>query len=837
MRTSPNVDGGRRGHVAIAALAAGGAALLAAAALATYDASLAKAHAVREAVPPSPERAPSALRYLPSSSQIGTLPEPLMTARRAALRAGFAQDEAPLDAFDRLRSVPGHDEEARSLLSQFWERKAMLADDPVRRVLYVLQARIVDDDDGNRLAVASAMAALGPLRRARHVAEGTVLSADDRTLVLQGSGWLHVLNLDAGTSFDLSDSDAGKALVDGRRLLTWDDATARMWDLDAAPTAPVASFKLLPGETPLSFAAPSGQASAGACAVTSEGRVWRADGGAGPVTVARGRWAAGSMTPTCDRLVLQGARTASYRRRGGAWMAEPVSTSARPAKGSPFAKPEEVQVEACAARAPRCVLRDPAGVRSVWDFGSSPPRRLYEGVDCEAKRFSPDGTRLMCRASQDRITLYSEDEAGKWNQADLLLPPLTGVFLQDDASIVGTVPSKDPAATDRADVLFFAPTECWAPPPVERAWASIRMFPNGVGALFTFKPAAQGAPGYSSFLEFDSKGESLAAASSAWFGERNDEQLFEHDATDSAGEKTYELAGAPFDPAGGLGPLERVPAVQIDDAFFVESPAPSVIFELAYTNASPDAPASPLRAVARWDLRAKRFCGPAVPGALNGVSPTGDAIAVQGRIYKVGPCTPEGGFESTDATGVVAVGPGAMRWIAREGESLRLHGPQREPSPVPSAGPRGDKPGEAQIEFSRDGDRFFVRTARTLCDWVIRDDGALDLDGCRWSTAGWASDASWARADKGRETVMVFDRTAEGAAIREFFGGQESIGAAETGGSVACGAIPRPEEPPLAVLQQWQERLGHRFKEQATTPQDAREMSSSEIAPADAPGR
>jgi len=793
MRTSPNVDGEPRGRVAIAALAAVGAALLAAAALATYDASLAKGHAVREAVPPSPERAPSALRYLPGSSQIGTLPEPLMAARRAALRAGFAQDEAPIDAFDRLRSVPGHDEEARALLAQFWERKAMLTDDPVRRVLYVLQARIVDDDDGNRRAVASAMAALGPLRRARHVAEGTVLSADDRTLVVQGSGWLHVVNLDAGTSFDLSDSDAGKALVDGRRLLTWGDSTARIWDLDAAPAATVASFKLLPGETPLSFAAPSGQASAGACAVTSEGRVWRADGGAGPVTVARGRWAAGSITPTCDRLVLQGARIASYRRRGGAWMAEPVSASAKLAKGSP------------------------------------------EGVDCEATRFSPDGTRLMCRASQDRITLYSEDEAGKWNRADLLLPPLTGVFLQDDASIVGTVPWKDPAATDRADVLFFAPTECRAPPVIERAWASIRMFPNGVGALFTFKPTAQGAPGYSAFLGFDSKGESLAAASSAWFGARNDEQLLEHDAIDSAGEKTYELAGAPFDPARGLGLLERVSAVQIDDAFFVESPAPSVIVELAYKNASLDAPASPLRAVARWDLRAKRFCGPALPGALDGVSPTGDAIAVEGRIYKVGPCTPDGGFEPTDATGVVAVAPGAMRWIARDGESLRLHGPQREPSPVavPSAGPRGDKPGKAQIEFSRGGDRFFVRTARTLCDWVIRDDGTLDLDGCRWSTAGWASDASWARADKGGETVVVFDRTAEGAAIREFFGGRESVGAAESGGSVACRAIPRPEEPPLAVLQQWQERLGHRFKEQATTLQDAREMASSEIVPAE----
>jgi hypothetical protein len=282
-----------------------------------------------------------------------------------------------------------------------------------------------------------------------------------------------------------------------------------------------------------------------------------------------------------------------------------------------------------------------------------------------------------------------------------------------------------------------------------------------------------------------------------------------------------------------------VSAVQIDDAFFVESPAPSVIFALAYTNASPDAPASPLRAVARWDLRAKRFCGPALAGALDGVSPTGDAIAVEGRIDKVGPCTPEGGFEPTDATGVVAVGPGALRWIARDGESLRLHGPQREPSlvPVPSAGPRGDKPGEAQIEFSRNGDRFFVRTARTLCDWVIRDDGTLDLDGCRWSTAGWASDASWARADKGGGAVVVFDRTAEGAAIREFFGGRESVGAAETGGSVACRAIPRPEEPPLAVLQQWQERLGHRFKEQATTLQDAREMASPEIVAADAPGR
>ncbi len=129
----------RTNRVQMAALATLGLALLVAAALGTYQASLAKAHAVRDAVP---EGAPSAVQYLPgSSAQIGTLREPLMSARRSALRAGFDGEDAPIDAFDRLRSVPGHDDEARRLLAQFWDRKAMLSDDPLSRVLYALQAR------------------------------------------------------------------------------------------------------------------------------------------------------------------------------------------------------------------------------------------------------------------------------------------------------------------------------------------------------------------------------------------------------------------------------------------------------------------------------------------------------------------------------------------------------------------------------------------------------------------------------------------------------------------------------------------------------------------------
>ena len=89
---------------------------------------------------------------------------------------------------------------------------------------------------------------------------------------------------------------------------------------------------------------------------------------------------------------------------------------------------------------------------------------------------------------------------------------------------------------------------------------------------------------------------------------------------------------------------------------------------------------------------------------------------------------------------------------------------------VPSAA----KGSERQVAFSPNGGQFLVKTARSLCHWVIRDDGTLDLDGCRWSTGGWASDAAWAATDRSGGTVVVFDRTAEGAALREFFGDHEA---------------------------------------------------------------
>ena len=182
----------RTNRVQVAARATLGLALLVAAGLGTYQASLAKARAVRDVVP---EGAPSAEQYLPgAAAQIGTLREPLMAARRSALRAGFEGEDAPIDAFDRLRSVPGHDDEARRLLAQFWDRKAALSDDPVSRALYALQARVVDDDDSRRRTAESAIAALGPLRRARHVAEGSILSSTRESLVLRGSGWWHVAN-------------------------------------------------------------------------------------------------------------------------------------------------------------------------------------------------------------------------------------------------------------------------------------------------------------------------------------------------------------------------------------------------------------------------------------------------------------------------------------------------------------------------------------------------------------------------------------------------------------------------------------------------------------------
>jgi hypothetical protein len=815
MRASPKAEDKTR-RIGIAAVATIGAALLAASVLGTYQASLARGHAARDVVS---EGAPGAVQYLPgSTSQIGTIREPLTAARRDALRAGFDAEDAPIDAFDRLRSA-GHDDEARSLLAQFWERKAMLVDSPLLRVLYALQARVVDDDDSRRRTAASAMAALGPLRRARHVAEGTILGADPRTLVLQGSGWIHIVNQESGASFDL-DSAGGSALVDGNQMLTWSDGVAGIWDLDSLPRTPRASFKLLPDETPLSFSG----ASSGGCVVTSNGRVWRATDGAAPTSVARRRWFAGSINETCDRLLLRGDGIAAYRRRGSVWTSESTKVAGAAPTG-----PRGDRVEACAAQAPRCVLRDAAGAGEVWDFASSRPRRLYAGIGCEAQRFSPDGTRLMCRASQDGVTLYGEDEAGSWTRTDVVLPAMSSTFVQDDGTICGSAHWRDPASIDRSDVLLLAPKPCWAPPAVERAWTSIRMLPTGSGAVFTYRGEGPSAPGYTELYGFDSGGESLEAASNAWFGERADQRLLEYDTTHSGGERSYELGGMPFDAASALGDDGPVFSVRIDEAFFVESPMPSLIFELGYMSGSPSAPGPSLQKVARWDLGGKHFCGPPVPGAIGGVAPTGDAVVIDGRIEKVTACSPDRGFEPTGVTGVVAVGPGAARWIVRDGDSLKLHSAQGEApiSPSPEKG--------TQIVFSPNGDRFLVKTARSLCNWLIREDGTTDLDGCRWSTAGWASDAAWAAADKNGETVAVFDRTADGAALRQFFGSHDAEAPAARGGDLACDALPAPSDPPLTVLRRWEERLGHRFRDQPSTAQDAREMGPSEVIPADTP--
>jgi hypothetical protein len=818
MRPSTKTDAERVSRIQIAALAALGVALLAAAVLGTYQASIARARAARELVP---EGAPSVGPYLPGASgQIGTLQTPLMAARRAALRAGFEQDEAPIDAFDRLRSIPGHDEEARSLLAQFWDRKAMLADNPVDRVLYSLQARVVDDDDRRRLSADSAVAALGPLRMARHVAEGAILSSDARALVVQGSGWVRVFDPETDTSFDLPEANAGSTLVDDHRLVTWGYDIARIWDLDAAAHAPVSSVKLRAGEVPLSFS--------GECVLTSDGRVWRV-GEAEPLTVARGQWLAGSINPTCDRVVLRGAidgeGIASFRRRGKTWAGGTVRTMGRGARGSPI---RFGRVEACAAHSPRCVLQDGTGAVAVWDLGPTPPRKLDGILDCEATRFSPDGTQLMCRESQNGVPFYGQDAAGRWNRTEVMLPALSGAFLQDDGAIVASVPSKNATAIDRSDILFLAAQPCPAPAAAERSWGSIRMLPNGVGAVFGFPPTGQGASGNTEFFGFDSKGESFASVSNAWLGERGDERLLEHDTTNSAAEKTYELAGKPFDPGLALGDWTHVSSLQIEQAFFAESPVPSLILEIAYLSGAPWESPRPLRAVARWDIQGKHFCGPAVPGALTGTAPSGDAVVIDGRIYRLSACTSDRGFEPTDVTGVAAVASGAARWIAREGEFLELASPQREPSAVP----RADKSSELQIAFSPNGNQFFVRTTRSLCTWVIRGDGNLDLDGCRWSTGGWASDAAWAAADSSGETVVVFDRTSDGAALRRLFGSRET--APPAGGDLACDAAPGPPAPPLAFLRQWEERLGHHFKDQATSLQDARERLSSKIVPMDA---
>ena len=128
-------------------------------------------------------------------------------------------------------------------------------------------------------------------------------------------------------------------------------------------------------------------------------------------------------------------------------------------------------------------------------------------------------------------------------------------------------------------------------------------------------------------------------------------------------------------------------------------------------------------------------------------------MAIDGRIYKVGLCASDHGFEPGSETDVLAVGPGATRWISAEGDTLELHGPESVVTDVPSAG----KGSERQVAFSPNGDQFLVQTAQGLCNWVLRDSWTLDLDGCRWSTGGWASEATWAATDKSGGTVVVFD--------------------------------------------------------------------------------
>jgi hypothetical protein len=787
MRSNPDAQD-RNHRVQVAAVAALGVALLAAAVIGTYEASLAKAHAVhavvRDAVPGT---TPSAVQYLPgSTAQIPTIEQPRTEGRRAELRAALDGDEAPVEAFDRLRSIPGRDEEARKLLAEFWDRKALLAENPIHRVLYALQALVVADDEPRRRMAGSALAALGPLRMARHVAEGPILSCDPRTLVVRGSGYLHVLHPDTGATFDVAVGDAADSLADGNRMVTWSDGTARVWDVgDLAPEAPIASLPLQPDEVPLAF---SGSAPGG-CVLTSRGRVWRGDDRP-PTTVAHGRWTAGSVDPACDRVVLHGTRSLAYRRRGKGW------------------------VEA-------------RGVVPELEDGATAP--------CEGKTFSPDRGRFLCRESASRIATYTWNEAARdWTRTEAELPPMGSVVLQNDGAICGSlapVAGSDAAATDRSDVLFLAPEACPAPPPVERAWGSIRVRP--AGAVFTYPPAGPAGATNVAFFGFDGRGASMAGVSNAWFGPRKDEQLLEHEATSSEGEKTYELAGALFDPAAALPDPRAAMAVQIEDAHFVPSPQPSLVFEVSYRS-RPDPGSSPRRAVARWDLSGARFCGPAMTGGLTSVAPNGDAIAIDGHVYRVPACTREGGLEPTDITGALALGPGAVRWIGGDGESLELRAAQGASArvPVPEKG-RG-----LQIAFNPNGDRFFVRTAGTLCKWAIAEGGALALDGCRWSDrgwGGWASDAAWVASDEAGETVAVFDRTAEGAALREFFGtGDQASEAGESSSApstVACLAAPRAKDTPLTLLRTWEERLGHRFRQHGTSLEESRHIESPEIVP------
>src|ERR1700761_2402845 len=114
MRDSTNVAPERTSHLGLAVLGIIGVTLLAMAALGTYESSKATAAAAHDG---SHSTVFNILQYLPvSTAPRGPLQEPLMEARRAALRSGFDRDDAPIDAYERLRSVPGHDQEARALL-------------------------------------------------------------------------------------------------------------------------------------------------------------------------------------------------------------------------------------------------------------------------------------------------------------------------------------------------------------------------------------------------------------------------------------------------------------------------------------------------------------------------------------------------------------------------------------------------------------------------------------------------------------------------------------------------------------------------------------------------
>ncbi len=300
----------------------------------------------------------------------------------------------------------------------------------------------------------------------------------------------------------------------------------------------------------------------------------------------------------------------------------------------------------------------------------------------------------MCREAEDGVTTYGEDDAGNWTRTGVMLPGLSSILFRDDDTICGISAQKTPTIVDRSDVLFFEAKPCWAPPAVAGGWEKIRMFPAGTGAIFTYPPTGRSASGNTEFFGFDAKGESLADASNAWFGDRTDERLLEHDTTNSAGERSYDLAGVPFDPALAFGEGGSAP-VQIDQAFFVDSPEASLIIEVSYQAGSPATRSS---AVARWSVRGKRFCGSPVAGRITSIAPTGDAVAIDGRIYKVGLCASDHGFEPGDVTDALAVGPGATRWISAEGDTLKLHGPDSAVTDFPSAEKGSERADRVQPE-------------------------------------------------------------------------------------------------------------------------------------------